>query len=126
MGGMDRNADGTRVMTASRLEDLQHRYGLNPAEAEEVFTRREAGDDEGQAVDQVKNARRVFRAHTERTYSPESDPRLIPERKRQEDEQRLAAEADKHAPESGLYGRPPYTEATETAGTVTRASDLPR
>jgi hypothetical protein len=124
MGAIDRKEDGTRVITPSRLEDLQHRYRLNPAEAEELFNRREAGDDEETAAQAIKDARVVFRVHHEATYSPDADPTLLPQRKREAEEQARQQEArDKHAP-AGPYGpEAPYTEGKQ--GSVTRASDLP-
>lgn len=125
MAGQDRNADGTRVMTPSRLDDLALRHGLNPAEAEELFNRREAGENEATAAQAIRDARKVYRAHVERTYSEASDPRLIPERKRQADERAREDELGSFAPEAGPYG--PNTDYTEAStGNVTRAQDLYR
>jgi hypothetical protein len=120
MGAPDRKEDGTRVLTPSRLEDLQHRYRLNPAEAEELFNRREAGEDEETTAQAIKDARVVYRVHTEATYSPASDPREIPHMRREESDEAAARAAEKAEPEAGPYGRQtPYTR-----GGVTRKADI--
>ena len=116
-------------MTASRLEDLSLRHNLNPAEAEQLFHRREAGEDENTAAQAIKDARVVFRVHVEKTYNPESDPREVAAKRRAfaeaEDLGPAPRPEDKTAPEAGPYG--PSTDYTEAAtGTVTRSSDLPR
>lgn len=123
MGGMDRNEDGTRVMTASRLEDLVLRHGLTNAEAEQLFNLIEAGGNEDRAALAIRDARVVYRVHVERGYSPESDPLEVAKRKRMWEEAEIIDAPDKTAPEAGPYGASDYTEAA--TGNVTRAADLP-
>ena len=125
MGAISRNEDGSRVLTTSIREDLEHRHNLTIPEAERLFHMVEAGEDEATSALSIKNERKVFRVHVERGYSPDADPEVVRERRRVADEQEHLAEGteDKHAPEAGPYG--PNATYT-TTGTVTRASDLPR
>lgn len=123
MGAVSRHEDGRRVLTDSLRADLERRHNLTVPEAERLFHLIEAGEDEAQSAEQIKAERKVFRTHIERGYSPESDPLVVAQRRRQEEDAARLAQADRSAPEAGPYGtETPYTEAT---GTVTRSSDLP-
>ena len=110
--------DGRQVMTPSALENLQHTYNLTPAEAEEVFVRVADGEAEDQVAQAVKDSRVIYRAHVSKGYSPESDPRLLPQRKREAEEAHRQAFAN--AEDLGPAENP------QASGTVTRAGDLPR